>query len=924
MSTTPVLSANFSGLTSEINRVFSVMSGKTPVLNGPSGATGPVGATGPRGITGPTGPMGIGIGTTLKGAWSAASTYGLNSGSPDAVTYNGAFYVCLNNSVSGSITPDQDTTNWLRYVQQGGTGPTGPLGVTGATGINGVTGPTGPIGIGIGTSLKGTWVAGQTYTTNSGTSPDAVTYNGSLYICLNTVQSATSPDQDPTNWLRYVQQGGTGPTGPLGATGATGVMGPTGIKGDIGFTGPTGPTGLKGDTGTTGATGSISSVGSDGQLLYNRGGVLAATGSMVFRSTGPTGPLGQATGPIGQPTLQLGAYILPTINATYDLGATGIQFKDVHFSGSLYNNGQPFSGGGGGGITAPTDNFMVAGGTGTNRLAYSYDGITWTGSTSGNSIITGTPGVVAWNGSLWVAGGSGTNRLAYSSDGITWTVSANGNFIFETACTALAWNGSIWVAGGSGTNQLAYSSDGISWTASTSGNSIFTTECNAVAWNGSLWVAGGSGANRLVYSSDGITWTASTSGNFIFEAACTAVAWNGSLWVAGSTGFNKLAYSSDGITWNVSANGSSIITTSCNEVGWNGSLWVAGGSGTNQLAYSSDGITWTASANGNSIFTTECNAVAWNGSLWVAGGTGTNKLAYSSDGITWTPSTSGNTIISTACSAVASRRPLPFVGSGGSTPGLYYRASGPTGPTGPWLQLSANIVPTTNAIYDLGATGLQVKNIYFSGDLYQNGTVFSGVAGTDGQFTYNNAGTSAGSNKLVYRPTGPTGPTGQPTGPTGPTLQIGAHIVPNADLAYDLGATGLRFRDIHVGGSTIYLGDSVSINANNEGSLSVTNNSGTVNLVTPSGFNGGILSGTGVISTEFASEFFQIETFNPPFAEAPIVVASIAGAGYTADRVYILNTEVLTGQCRIYGTALNIPYNWIATARTNYPPEPPL
>jgi hypothetical protein len=154
MSTTPVLSANFSGLTTEINRVFSVMSGKTPVLSGPSGATGPQGDIGIIGETGPTGLQGIGIGTTLRGVWSSAGTYSLNSGSPDAVTYNGAFYVCIQ-AVSGSIiTPDQDTTNWLRYIQQGGTGPTGP---------SGATGPPGATGVGIGSTLQGQWTSGATY-----------------------------------------------------------------------------------------------------------------------------------------------------------------------------------------------------------------------------------------------------------------------------------------------------------------------------------------------------------------------------------------------------------------------------------------------------------------------------------------------------------------------------------------------------------------------------------------------------------------------------------------------------------------------------------------------------------------------------------------------------------------------------------------
>jgi len=39
-------------------------------------------------------------------------------------------------------------------------------------------------------------------------------------------------------------------------------------------------------------------------------------------------------------------------------------------------------------IESGTFNEVVAGGQGTNRLAYSYDGLTWSASTNGNSIIT--------------------------------------------------------------------------------------------------------------------------------------------------------------------------------------------------------------------------------------------------------------------------------------------------------------------------------------------------------------------------------------------------------------------------------------------------------------------------------------------------------------------------------------------------------
>ena len=167
---------------------------------------------------------------------------------------------------------------------------------------------------------------------------------------------------------------------------------------------------------------------------------------------------------------------------------------------------------------------------------------------------------------MWIAGASGTNKIIYSYNGITWTVSTSGNSLFSGGtCYAVAWNGTRWVAGGNGsTNKIIYSSDGINWIASTSGNTVFTGQsCYAVAWNGTRWVAGGNGAtNKLAYSPDGITWTPSTSGNSLFSSSCYSLAWNGTFWVAGGQGTtNRLAYSFDGITWTASISGNSLITT---------------------------------------------------------------------------------------------------------------------------------------------------------------------------------------------------------------------------------------------------------------------------------------------------------------------------------------------------------------------------
>ena len=88
----------------------------------------------------------------------------------------------------------------------------------------------------------------------------------------------------------------------------------------------------------------------------------------------------------------------------------------------------------------------------------------------------------------WVAVGNGTNSIAYSNDGITWTGVTLKN-IFSTIGFGVAWNGIMWVAVGQGTHSIAYSYDGITWTGL--GTSIFSTRGTGVAWNGKMWVAVG-------------------------------------------------------------------------------------------------------------------------------------------------------------------------------------------------------------------------------------------------------------------------------------------------------------------------------------------------------------------------------------------------------------------------------------------------
>lgn len=297
-----------------------------------------------------------------------------------------------------------------------------------------------------------------------------------------------------------------------------------------------------------------------------------------------------------------------------------------------YSNGTNFSTAGSGIAsnnalpgTVAIQHPVIAVGSGTNSLAYSPDGVQWTG--LGTTVFS-TGNGIAWNGTLWMACGAGAlHTLAYSVDGLRWT--GLGRSVFSTQANEVDWNGSRWVAVGQGTNSIAYSADGITWTGSTSGTAIFTTSANDIAWNGTRWVAVGQGTNSIAYSADGFNWTA-ISGT-IFSTKGNGVAWTGSLWVAVGAGTNTIAYSADGITW--TGLGTSIFSTSGNDICWNGTRWIAVGSGTHTLAYSANGTVWTGF--GTNLFSVSGNGVCWTGSRFVAVGSGSNSICYSTDGLTW-------------------------------------------------------------------------------------------------------------------------------------------------------------------------------------------------------------------------------------------------------------------------------------------------
>ena len=188
----------------------------------------------------------------------------------------------------------------------------------------------------------------------------------------------------------------------------------------------------------------------------------------------------------------------------------------------------------------------VAVGVGGNSIIYSNDAITWLASANGNTMFSVGGYGVCWDGTKFIAVGEGTTHtMAYSADGITWTGmgkagdGAAGHSPFTTNGNGIAYNGSQYVAVGTGGTSIAYSADGSTWTASAA--TKFSTTGNAICWGAPIggtacWVAAGAAGavnHSLMYSTNGNNWTG--AGVTMFPTIANGVCWTGTEFVAVGT-----------------------------------------------------------------------------------------------------------------------------------------------------------------------------------------------------------------------------------------------------------------------------------------------------------------------------------------------------------------------------------------------------
>lgn len=275
----------------------------------------------------------------------------------------------------------------------------------------------------------------------------------------------------------------------------------------------------------------------------------------------------------------------------------------------------------------------VGGGyAGSTNVMYSYNGINWFTSSSGNALSYGSGSAgqnFLFNGYMWVGVSqtSGTGVM-YSYDGINWVGGLN---LTANQYYNVAWNGQIWIVLGASVPQMIYSYDGINWLPTGASYSIFGYQ--AIGWNGYLWLASGQAANTIAYSYNGINWYSMAT---IAMGTVYSLIWNGTIWVATCTTLT-IVYSYNGFIWYASANANALAGSinTCTAI-WNGKMWVSSG-GTVAIMYSYDGINWMASANASTIGIGSPESIAWNGYMWIAGGGSTVRVAYSYDGINWYP-----------------------------------------------------------------------------------------------------------------------------------------------------------------------------------------------------------------------------------------------------------------------------------------------
>jgi hypothetical protein len=282
---------------------------------------------------------------------------------------------------------------------------------------------------------------------------------------------------------------------------------------------------------------------------------------------------------------------------------------------------------------------------GTNRIAYSTNGTTWTSYNPSVALYTLAYGASLDIISLPVFSASGTTAYRYSDDkGVS--VKTGSNLPTSGDWRSVRWSqrqGKFIACSFIGTDRIAISTDGINWVGK---STPIQNSWKSLAYSPKLdrWVCVGQSATNVtnVYSDDGgDTWTAGTLTTGHYWGVVRWISQKNLFIAAGS--FNPgsgtrayFAHSTDGINWTVNQ-APSTIANAVADIAYSPKLdlFVAIiGSNTQEIQTSTDGINW--SVVGSALPSGD----QWRGIVWSEKfekfyAISRGRVTSSSNGTTW-------------------------------------------------------------------------------------------------------------------------------------------------------------------------------------------------------------------------------------------------------------------------------------------------
>ena len=284
--------------------------------------------------------------------------------------------------------------------------------------------------------------------------------------------------------------------------------------------------------------------------------------------------------------------------------------------------------------------FVAGSRSNDGRIAYSTDGIHWTG-LDGTATTFGTTFVHVkfLNNRFWAVGGG--VHMAYSENGAHWTAVIQNAIVMNIV--EIAYGAGILVAAGD-QGTMAYSEDnGLTWIQNDqikyfNNDATGTAPSNfkAIHWAEGKFLAVGQ-HSKAIYSIDGKTWNDITPQMYGIlgsglggQSGMSAISYGAGLYVVASNGL--LLVSPDCETWeqiDMTDIGGGVGFPRGHRYGWiNGLLYVDGlfvlGGADGEAAYSLDGRDWKPIPATNPLFHNFhfINGLAYGGGTFVAvGGT---------------------------------------------------------------------------------------------------------------------------------------------------------------------------------------------------------------------------------------------------------------------------------------------------------------